>query len=63
MCENRQERDKELIAVLLAISITSKRLARKLVRLSQTSQSEKEGKGYDRKRFYHPGTSGNCRFD
>ena len=63
MCENRQERDEELIAVLLAISITSKRLARKLVRLSQTSQSEKGGKGYDRKGFYHPGTSGNCRFD
>lgn len=32
--------DEELIGVLTAISVVSKRLARKLIQLNQTSQSE-----------------------
>ncbi|MBR2547806.1 MAG: hypothetical protein IKF07_06425 [Eubacterium sp.] len=41
--DNRQATDEELIALLMAISVTSKRLARKLVRLSQTGQSKEGG--------------------
>ena len=36
--------DEELIGVLTAISVVSKRLARNLIRLSQTSQSERRKK-------------------
>ena len=42
--DNRQATDEELIALLMAISVTSKRLARKLVRLSQTGQSTEGGR-------------------
>ena len=35
--------DEELIGVLTAISVVSKRLAKKLIQLSQTSQSEEGG--------------------
>ena len=40
---NTAATDEELIGVLMAISVTSKRLAKKLVELNQASQS-KEGK-------------------
>ena len=36
--------DEELIGVLTAISVVSKRLARKLIQLDQTSQSQEGGK-------------------
>ena len=36
--------DEELIGVLTAISVVSKRLARKLIQLNQTSQSQEGGK-------------------
>lgn len=36
--------DEKLIGVLTAISVVSKRLARKLIQLNQTSQSEEGGK-------------------
>ena len=36
--------DEELIGVLTAISVVSKRLARKLIQLNQTSHSEEGGK-------------------
>lgn len=35
--------DEELIGVLTAISVVSKRLAKKLIQLNQTSQSEEGG--------------------
>ena len=38
--DHRQVSDEELIATLTAISVTARRLAGKLVRLSQTGQSQ-----------------------
>ena len=41
---NKAVTDEELIGVLTAISVVSKRLARKLIQLNQTSQSQEGGK-------------------
>ena len=41
---NKAVNDEELIGVLTAISVVSKRLARKLIQLNQTSQSQEGGK-------------------
>lgn len=40
----KSSNDEELIGVLTAISVVSKRLARNLIRLSQTSKSERRKK-------------------
>lgn len=40
---NKAVTDEELIGVLTAISVVSRRLARKLIQLNQTSQSQKGG--------------------
>ena len=47
MSESRSTKavtDEELIGVLTAISVVSKRLARKLIQLDRTSQSQEGGK-------------------
>ena len=41
---NNAVTDEELIGVLTAISVVSRRLARKLIQLNQTSQSQEGGK-------------------
>ena len=41
---NKPVSDEELIGVLTAISVVSKRLAKKLIQLNQASQSEEGGK-------------------
>ena len=41
--DNRAVADEELIGVLTAISVVSKRLARQLIREAQTSQSKEGG--------------------
>ena len=41
---NKIVTDEELIGVLTAISVVSRRLARKLIQLNQTSQSQEGGK-------------------
>lgn len=41
---NKAVTDEEFIGVLTAISVVSRRLARKLIQLNQTSQSQKGGK-------------------
>lgn len=41
---NKAVTDEELIGVLTAISVVSRRLARKLIQLNQTSQSQEGGK-------------------
>ena len=57
--------DEELIGVLTAISVVSKRLAKKLIQLNQTSQSE-EGFKHDeqngRNGSGHPRVTGYCIF-
>ena len=57
--------DEELIGVLTAISVVSKRLAKKLIQLNQASQSE-EGGNHDeqneRNRSDHPRITGYCIF-
>lgn len=57
--------DEELIGVLTAISVVSKRLAKKLIQLNQTSQSE-EGGNHDeqneRNGSDHPRVTGYCIF-
>lgn len=57
--------DEELIGVLMSISVVSKRLARKLIQLNQTSQSQEGGKqneqnGRDRDNRRRP--AGYCIF-
>ena len=42
---NQAVADEELIGVLTAISVVSKRLARKLIQQSQTSKSQEGGNG------------------
>ena len=55
---NKAVTDEELIGVLTAISVVSRRLARKLIQLNQTSQSqENERNGSD-----HQGVAGYCIF-
>ena len=55
MNENRDvaltETDEELIGVLTAISVVSKRLARKLLQQSQTSKSDKGGNESEQCKF------------
>ena len=41
---NKAVTDEELIGVITAISVVSRRLARKLIHLNQTSQSQEGGK-------------------
>ena len=56
--------DEELIGVLMSISVVSKRLARKLIQLNQTSQS-KEGGTHEqngRDRDEHRRATGYCIF-
>lgn len=57
--------DEELIGVLTAISVVSKRLAKKLIQLNQASQSE-EGDKHDeqneRNGSDHPRVTGYCIF-
>ena len=57
--------DEELIGVLTAISVVSRRLARKLIQLNQTSQSQEEGKRdeqNERNGSDHQGVAGYCIF-
>lgn len=57
--------DEELIGVLTAISVVSKRLARKLIQLNQTSQSEEGGNHVEqneRNGSDHPRIKGYCIF-
>nr|DAP22999.1 MAG TPA: hypothetical protein [Caudoviricetes sp.] len=57
--------DEELIGVLTAISVVSKRLAKKLIQLNQTSQSEEGGKHdeqNERNGRDHPRVTGYCIF-
>ena len=68
MSESRSTKamtDEELIGVLTAISVVSKRLARKLIQLDQTSQSQ-EGRKNDeqneRNGIDHPRITGYCIF-
>ena len=58
-------RDEELIGVLTAISVVSKRLAKKLIQLNQASQSEEGGKHdeqNERNGSDHQGVAGYCIF-
>ena len=57
--------DEELIGVLTAISVVSKRLAKKLIQLNQTSQSEEGGNHVEqneRNGSAHPRIKGYCIF-
>ena len=57
--------DDELISVLTAISVVSKRLAKKLIQLNQASQSEEGGKHdeqNERNGSGHPRIKGYCIF-
>ena len=57
--------DEELIGVLMSISVVSKRLARKLIQLNQTSQSQEGGKRdeqNERNGSDHQGVAGYCIF-
>jgi len=45
--DNRAVADEELIGVLTAISVVSKRLARQLIREAQTSQSKEGGENHN----------------
>lgn len=57
--------DEELIGVLTAISVVSKRLAKKLIQLNQTSQSEEGGNHVEqneRNGSDHPRIKGYCIF-
>lgn len=54
--------DEELIGVLTAISVVSKRLAKKLIQLNQASQSEEGGKHDERNGSDHPRVTGYCIF-
>lgn len=57
--------DEELIGVLTAISVVSKRLAKKLIQLNQTSQSEEGGNHVEqneRNGSDHPRVTGYCIF-
>ena len=65
MSESRSTKamtDEELIGVLTAISVVSKRLARKLIQLDQTSQSQEGGKNDERNGIDHPRITGYCIF-
>ena len=59
---NKAVTDEELIGVLTAISVVSRRLARKLLQLNQTSQSQKGGKRDERNGSDHQGVAGYCIF-
>lgn len=57
--------DEELIGVLTAISVVSKRLTKKLIQLNQTSQSEEGGNHVEqneRNGSDHPRIKGYCIF-
>lgn len=57
--------DEELIGVLTAISVVSKRLAKKLIQLNQTSRSEEGGNHVEqneRNGSDHPRIKGYCIF-
>lgn len=57
--------DEELIGMLTAISVVSKRLARKLIQLNQTIQSEEGGKHDEQNKRNgsdHPRITGYCIF-
>ena len=54
--------DEELIGVLMSISVVSKRLARKLIQLNQTSQSQEGGKQNGRDCDDHRRAAGYCIF-
>ena len=57
--------DEELIGVLMSISVVSTRLARKLIQLNQTSQSQEGGKQdeqNERNGSDHQGVAGYCIF-
>ena len=62
---NKAVTDEDLIEVLTAISVVSRRLARKLIQLNQTSQSQ-EGENQDeqneRNGSDHQGVAGYCIF-
>ena len=68
MSESRSNKavpDEELIGVLTAISVVSKRLARKLIQLDQTSQSQEGGEEDEQKErngSNHPRVTGYCIF-
>ena len=61
---NKAVTDEELIGVLTAISVVSRRLARKLIQLNQTSQSQEGGKREQNERngSDHQGVAGYCIF-
>ena len=62
---NKAVTDEELIGVLTAISVVSRRLARKLIQLNQTSQSQEGGKQdeqNERSGSDHQGVAGYCIF-
>ena len=54
--------DEELIGVLMAISVVSGRLARKLIRLNQTCQSQEGGKNDGRNGSDYQRVTGYCVF-
>ena len=59
---NKAVTDEELIGVLTAISVVSRRLARKLIQLNQTSQSQEGGKCDEQNGSDHQGVAGYCIF-
>ena len=62
---NQAVADEELIGVLTAISVVSKRLARKLIQQSQTSKSQEGGNGNEqneRTGCDHQRVTGYCIF-
>lgn len=61
--ENRAVADEELIGVLTAISVVSKRLARQLIREAQTSQSKEGGENHNEQNGRnHQRVKGYCIF-
>ena len=65
MSESRSTKavsDEELIGVLTAISIVSKRLAGKLIQVGQASRSQEGGKNDERNGSDHPRAAGYCVF-
>ncbi|MDY4507220.1 MAG: hypothetical protein SPD95_00625 [Candidatus Faecousia sp.] len=57
--------DAEIIGLLMAISTVSKRLAHKMIRVTQASQSQEGGKRYEqneRDGCHHQRTAEHCCF-
>ncbi|MGN0979288.1 MAG: hypothetical protein ACI4PT_03060 [Candidatus Avoscillospira sp.] len=57
--------NEEIIGLLMAISTVSKRLAHKMIRVAQASQSQEGGNRYEqneRDGCHHQRTAGHCCF-